>query len=145
MSRKTLRMVLVELKSIRTTDIFVADAIKTCIALIESDLNPGNLPPHQRHSETSREAAAEIAPKFGRTTRAVLIALSRHADGLTDEEGQSVMRMDGNSYRPCRVTLANKGLVKDTGQRRMTAHRKKAAVWAVTPAGADFLREEGGR
>ena len=68
MSRKTLRMVLVELKSIRTTDIFVADAIKTCIALIESDLDPGRLPTHQRHSETSREAAAEIAPKFGRTT-----------------------------------------------------------------------------
>jgi hypothetical protein len=75
----------------------------------------------------------------------VLVALSRHADGLTDEEGQSVMRMDGNSYRPCRVTLANKGLVKDTGERRMTAHRKKAAVWAVTAAGTDFLREEGGR
>ena len=54
MSRKTLRMVLEELKSIRTTDIFVADAIKTCIALIESDLDPGRLPTHQRHSETTR-------------------------------------------------------------------------------------------
>jgi len=145
MSRKTLRMVLAELKSIRTNDIFVADVVKCCVALIESDLNPGTLPPHQRHSDTSKAAAEEIAPKFGRTTKAVLIALSRYADGLTDEEGQSVMRMDGNSYRPCRVTLANNGLVKDTGERRMTAHRKKAAVWAVTASGADFLRQAGGR
>ena len=145
MSRRTLRMVLVELKSIRTSDIFVADAIKTCVALIESDLNPGGLPPHQRHSDTSREAAAGIAEKIGKMERSVLLLLSRHADGLSDQEGCSLLSMDGNTYRPRRVTLANKGLVRDTGERRMTAHRKKAAVWAVTPAGADFLREEGGR
>ena len=118
---------------------------KTCIKLIESDLNPGALPPHQRHSETSQEAAAAIADRVGKLERSVLLLLSRHADGLSDQEGCSLLSMDGNTYRPRRVTLANKGLVRDTGERRMTAHRKKAAVWAVTPAGSDFLRQAGGR
>lgn len=144
MSKKILRRVRDELQSIRTNDIFVADAIKTCIALCESGLTPGLLPPHQHHSDTSREAAAAIAPKFGRMTSAVLTLIARHQDGLTDEEGQSLMRMEGNSYRPCRVTLADKGFVTDTGVRRLTAHRKKAAVWAITPAGTEYLINQGG-
>lgn len=143
MSRRTLRMVLVELRSISTDDIFVSDAIKTCIKLIESDL--GTSPPYQRHSETSQEAAVAIADRVGKLERSVLLLLSRHADGLSDQEGCSLLSMDGNTYRPRRVTLANKGLVRDTGERRMTAHRKKAAVWAITPVGSDFLRQAGGR
>ena len=145
MSKKILRLVRDELQSIRTNDIFVADAIKTCIALCESGLVPGALPPHQHHSDTSREAAAAIAPKFGRMTNAVLTLIARYADGLTDEEGQSLMRLEGNSYRPCRVTLANKGYVIDTGVRRLTAHRKKAAVWAITSAGTEYLINNGGQ
>jgi len=145
MSRKTLRMVLAELKSIRTNDIFVADVVKCCVALIEADLNPGTLPPHQRHSDTSKAAAAGIADKVGKLERTVLLLLSRHSDGLSDQEACSLLNMDGNTYRPRRVTLANRGLVADTGQRRMTANQKKAAVWAVTASGADFLRQAGGR
>lgn len=144
MSKKILRRVRDELQAIRTNDIFVADAIKTCIALCESGLTPGALPPHQHHSDTSREAAAAIAPKFGRMTSAVLTLIARHQDGLTDEEGQSLMRLEGNSYRPCRVTLADKGFVKDTNIRRLTAHRKKAVVWAITPAGTEYLINQGG-
>lgn len=139
MSRGTLRMVLNELRAIESSDIFVADAIKRCIKLIEEDLNPGV--PHQRHSETSRQAAAGIADKIGRLEQSVLLLLSRNADGLTDQEGCALLRMDGNTYRPRRVTLADKGLVYDTGGRRMTANRKKAAVWAVTPAGIEFLKK----
>lgn len=138
MSRGTFRMVLNELRSIESSDIFVADAIKRCIKLIEEDLNPV---PHQRHSETSRQAAAGIADKIGRLEQSVLLLLSRNADGLTDQEGCALLRMDGNTYRPRRVTLADKGLVYDTGGRRMTANRKKAAVWAVTPAGIEFLKK----
>ena len=143
MSKKLLRQVRDELQSIRTNDIFVADAIKTCIALCESGLQPGALPPHQHHSDTSRDAAAAIAPKFGRMTAAVLALIARYEDGLTDEEGQSLMSMEGNSYRPCRVTLADKGFVHDTNIRRMTKSRKKATVWGITQAGIDYLTNQG--
>lgn len=144
MSKKILRRVRDELESIRTNDIFVADAIKTCIALCETGLAArGTLPPHQWHSDTSAEAAAAIAPKFGRMTNAVLVLIARYADGLTDEEGQSLMHMEGNSYRPCRVTLADRGYVYDTGIRRLTAHRKKAVVWAITSKGTEYLIEKG--
>lgn len=145
MSKKILRMVRDELESIRTNDIFVAEAIKQCITLCNAGLVPGLLPPHQHHSDTSREAAAAIAPKFGRMTQAVLGLIARNGDGLTDEEGQSLLRLEGNSYRPCRVTLADKGFVRDTGQRRMTAHRKKAVVWAITEAGTKYLINHGGQ
>jgi hypothetical protein len=144
MSKKILRRVRDELQSIRTNDIFVADAIKTCIALCESGLAArGTLPPHQWHSDTSAEAAQAIAPKFGRMTNAVLALIARYEDGLTDEEGQSLMRLEGNSYRPCRVTLADKGYVQDTNVRRLTSHRKKAVVWGITQAGIDYLIEKG--
>jgi hypothetical protein len=140
-SKKTLRQVRDQLQLIRTNDMFVAEAIKQCIALCNSSLQPGAMPPHQHHSDTSREAAVAIAPKFGRMTSAVLLLIARHS--LTDEEGQSMMSMEGNSYRPCRVSLANRGFVYDTGTRRLTSRRKKAAVWAITPAGTEYLINHG--
>jgi len=145
MSKRTMGRVLAELKSIRTGDIFVADSIKTCIDLLEADLGrrkgKGTLPPHQWHSDTSSAAAEAIAPKFGKMTRAVLVELSKYPSGLTDEEAQSITGMQGNSYRPCRVTLMDKGLVYDTGNRRKTNQRKDAVVWAVTDTGYSTLYE----
>ena len=139
MSKRTMSRVLAELKSIRTEDIFVADSIKTCIALLEADLGrrkgSGRLPPHQWHSDTSRAAAEAIAPKFGTMTRTVLAELCKYPLGLTDEEAQNIMGMPGNSYRPCRVTLMDRGFVIDSGHRRKTAQRKDAVVWSVTPEG----------
>ncbi len=135
--------VLAELKSIHTFDLWVADSIKTCIALLEADLrlnkSNGMLPPHQSHSDTSRAAAAAIAPRFGTLTRNVLLQLSRFPDGLTDEEGQLAAWMPGNSYRPCRVSLMDSGFVFDTGNRRKTQQHRDAAVWAVTPEGLQAL------
>jgi hypothetical protein len=137
--------VLAELKSIRTHDMFVEDTIKTCIALLEADMkrgrHTGNLPPHQGHSDTSRAAAGAIAPKFGTMTRSVLVQLSKYPSGLTDEEAQNISGMQGNSYRPCRVTLMDHGLVYDTGDRRKTNQRKDAVVWAVSEAGYSTLYE----
>jgi len=145
MSKRTMGRVLAELKSIHTEDIFVADSIKTCIALLEADMGrrkgSGRLPPHQAHSDTSTAAAQAIAPKFGTITRTVLVELSKYPHGLTDEEAQNIIGMQGNSYRPCRVTLMDKGLVSDTGNRRKTHQRKDAVVWAVTDAGYSTLYE----
>jgi len=145
MSKRTMSRVLEELKSIRTHDMFVEDSINTCIALLEADLGrrkgAGRLPPHQAHSDTSTAAAEAIAPKFGTITRSVLVELSKYPSGLTDEEAQHIIGMQGNSYRPCRVTLMDKGLVYDTGNRRKTNQRKDAVVWAVTDSGYSTLYE----
>jgi len=145
MSKRTMGRVLAELKSIRTEDMFVADSINICIALLEADMGrrkgKGYLPPHQWHSDTSRAAAEAIAPKFGTMTRDVLLQLSRFPEGLTDEEGQQASGMQGNSYRPCRVSLMDKGFVVDSGHRRKTHQRKDAVVWSVTPEGYLALEE----
>ena len=118
---------------------WVQDSINICIALIESDMKGGVLPPHQSHSDTSTSAALSIAPKFGTMTRYVLVNLSKYPSGLTDEEAQNIMGMQGNSYRPCRVTLMDRGFVADTGDRRKTNQRKDAVVWSVTPDGYKSL------
>jgi hypothetical protein len=145
MSKRTMGRVLAELKAIHTYDLWVADSIKDCIALLEAALKRGKssgmLPPHQLHSDTSRAAAAAIAPKFGPMTRDVLLQLSRFPNGLTDEEGQIAAGMQGNSYRPCRVTLMDSGFVVDSGNRRKTHQRRDAVVWHVTPKGMSALKQ----
>jgi len=143
MSKKTLSRVLAELKSIRCNDMWVMDSINVCIALIQADMNnkKGNLPPHQSHSATSTSAALSIAPKFGTMAREVLVNLTKYPNGLTDEEAQSIMGMQGNSYRPCRVTLMDRGFVADSGDRRKTNQRKDAVVWSVTPDGYKSLEQ----
>jgi hypothetical protein len=139
MSKKTMSRVLAELKSIKSHDMWVQDSINICIALIEADMKGGILPPHQSHSDTSTSAALSIAPKFGTMTRYVLVNLSKYPSGLTDEEAQNIMGMQGNSYRPCRVTLMDRGFVADSGDRRKTNQRKDAVVWFVTPDGYKSL------
>lgn len=143
MSKKTMSRVLAELKSIRSHDMWVQDSINTCIALIEFDMKRrvSILPPHQSHSDTSTSAALSIAPKFGTMTRDVLVNLTKYPNGLTDEEAQNIMGMQGNSYRPCRVTLMDRGFVADTGDRRKTNQRKDAVVWSVTPDGYKSLEQ----
>lgn len=141
MTKKALRAVRERLIGIRTDDPFVADMVGMCIVICDDALRPGYLPPHQSHSDTSSEAALAIAPKFGPMTLKVLTLLFQHPVGLTDEEAQRLMDMEGNSYRPCRVTLADKGYVWDTGRRRLTSRRRRAAVWAITDRGQEYLEK----
>lgn len=97
-------------------------------------------PPHQRNSDTSRASAAAVAPKFSERLRSMLQVFLRHGSyGLTDEEGQASLDIDGNSYRPARVTLASKGLVIDSGLRRKTRSGRSAAVWTLTAKGKDAV------
>lgn len=142
MSKRVLRKIRDELALIQTSDESAQRSIWFCLALCETALRPGKLPPHQHHSDTSTEAAIAVAPKFGIMTRDVLVLLSKYPNGLTDEQGQTIMAMDGNSYRPCRVTLADVGHIKDTGERRLTKRRRKAAVWAITPNGLEYLQND---
>ncbi len=93
----------------------------------------GKAPPAQRHSETSRAAAAAIKPKIGPLQWKVLAFLRLFKTGATDEEMQIRIPMGANTQRPRRRELELMGLVVDSGARRMNASGKLAVVWVVKP------------
>lgn len=94
----------------------------------------GELPPHQRHSDTSREAAERVQPIFRGMTLRVYRAILACPEGITDQELQVALRMSGNSERPCRIALVKSGRVRDSGRRRRTKSGNNAVVWEVTDA-----------
>jgi hypothetical protein len=100
-------------------------------------------PPHQRHSATSRASAAQAAPRFNQRTLILLKSFrDRCPNGATDEEGQTINGLEGNSYRPMRVTLYRHGYINDSNERRTLKSGRKGAVWKITATGLDKLREE---
>jgi hypothetical protein len=101
-------------------------------------------PPHQRHSETSREAAKSVAPKFTKKSLELLERFKNDwPDGITDEHAQISCNIDGNSYRPMRVTLYKHGYVEDSGDRRVLKSGRRGVVWKITDSGRNKLRAEG--
>ena len=92
--------------------------------------------PYQPHSATSRAAAREIVDGCNALERRVLEALAYYRDngmtGATDQQIQGHTGMDANTQRPRRVRLVEKGLVRDSGEKRPTLKRRKAVVWELT-------------
>jgi predicted transcriptional regulator len=90
--------------------------------------------PHQRTSETSREAAERIAPAAP-TLRDRVLGVLRAAglEGLTDEEITLRLGMSPSTQRPRRIELVAAGLVRDSGRTRHTASGRRATVWIATP------------
>ena len=89
----------------------------------------------QRHSVTSKAAAADIAPAAG-TLRAQVLAFiaARGAAGATDEEIATGLGMNPSTARPRRIELAARGLVVKEGTRK-TASGRAADVWIVSTKG----------
>lgn len=86
-------------------------------------------PPHQRGSDTSAAAAAAITPHVGTLLATVLDAFHGATHGLTDEECQRLLELEGSTQRPRRVELVRRGLVVDSGTRRRTSAGRSAVVW----------------
>jgi predicted HTH transcriptional regulator len=84
------------------------------------------MPPHQRHSKTSRAAAEDIEQSVGRLQALVLHELKTNGRG-TDEELMERTGLAPNTLRPRRRELQLKGLVRKSGEERLT----KAGKWAV--------------
>jgi hypothetical protein len=104
---------------------------------IDIDFTAVDLPPHQRHSQTSRASAAAIAPKFSERMHQLL---GRFAiQGMTDLEGQQQTQISGDSYRPLRVKLTQLGYLEDSGNTKPTESGRKAVVWTITDAGRRIL------
>ena len=89
-------------------------------------------PPAQRHSITSRDAAAKIEPN-AKTLRAAVLQFLRGTDsyGATDEEIQRALDMNPSTERPRRIELVDAGLVRDSGSTRSTCSGRRAVVWVV--------------
>lgn len=89
-------------------------------------------PPYQRHSLTSRRAAARIAP-MAHTKRGEVLAFlaSCGSEGATDEEMQRSMPMPANTQRPRRIELVADGFVKSSGKTRTTRSGDYAVVWVA--------------
>ena len=91
------------------------------------------LAPPAHHSAprgTSKVAAGRIAEHAGTQRDCILVLIrSRGPLGLTDDEGEAVLGMKPQSYTPRRGELVQLGQVIDSGQRRVTASNRPAAVW----------------
>ena len=94
----------------------------------------GGLPPHQRHSDTSREAAIEkLSTAQIDRAKVYRYIKDRGVIGATDEEIQDGLGMDGNTERPRRRELQLAGLIEDSGSKMPTRKGRRAVVWVVVP------------
>jgi len=85
------------------------------------------------HTETSRQAAEAVRPIASELERRVYQYLASCGIlGATDEQIQEALGMDGNSERPRRKSLEQKGYVRDSGLKRPTRSGRLATVWVVT-------------
>lgn len=89
----------------------------------------GDLPPHQKHSATSRAAAASIKKKIGPLHQRVLDYLDNHPDGAFDEQLGDDLHMPMNTLRPRRRELQLMGRVKDSGRIGYTKSGSAAVIW----------------
>src|SRR5262249_13611720 len=90
-------------------------------------------PPAQRHSATSRAAAADIVGSLSRLRRLVLDALAAAGEaGLTGEEGVDRTGLSPSTYPPPRRELLEAGLAADSGRTRRVRSGKQATVWIVS-------------
>jgi hypothetical protein len=91
-------------------------------------------PGHKGDAETGREAAEAIAPKLGRLQRMVReVVAGRGAQGITPEEAADVLGLDRVSVQPRFSELKAKGIVADSGLRRVNpSSRKRAVVWVLS-------------
>lgn len=87
--------------------------------------------PYQPHSETSKAAAERHAPQAATGRQLVLRAIWKAGKrGMTDKELQVATGLDGNTQRPRRIELVQRGLVRDSGMQR-----DRCTVWIALAEG----------
>ena len=81
----------------------------------------------------SQGAAEEARPSYTQACRKILRMLNQAGDeGSTDEEGEELLHMSGNSYRPARVALVKLGYAAKSGRSRKTRSGRSANIWIAT-------------
>lgn len=86
--------------------------------------------------ETSIEARAKIEPKIGSLRRKVYeLFINRGLTGLTDNEIEKYLHLDGNTVRPIRGSLVTDGFVIDSGTTRDNEKGNRCIVWRYAENG----------
>jgi len=86
--------------------------------------------------ETSIEARAKIEPKIGSLRRKVYeLFINRGLTGLTDNEIEKYLHLDGNTVRPIRGSLVADGFVIDSGTTRDNDKGNRCIVWRYAENG----------
>ena len=105
-------------------------------------------PPHERGSETSRDAAVSmIEASDSLRSRVYRVLVSRGEKGATDDQLERTLHVEtGRRQRHQTISARRRelvllGLVRDSGQTRLTSSAREATVWVVAPA-ADFCELE---
>jgi predicted HTH transcriptional regulator len=86
--------------------------------------------PGARFIETSRAAAAHIAPKAP-TLRAQCFASLKATGPATADEMAARLGVDRLAIRPRFSELSAMGIIADSGDRRLNASGVRAVVWRV--------------
>ena len=98
--------------------------------------------PHTNGTKTSDLSAKQIKPIFpGRIKFMLELFAAADRCGLTDEEGQHVSELGGDSWRPARGRMVEQGMVEKTTTTRRTKRGRQALVFKITEKG----REAAGR
>ena len=93
----------------------------------------GTSTPHSG-SATSRAAAESIRPEAGTLSAAVFaFIVGAGKRGATDGEIQRALHLAGDTERPRRRALQQRGLIIDSGHRRKTPSGREAVVWTAAP------------
>lgn len=88
--------------------------------------------PGHRGIETSAEAARSIEISVGHLQRIALRAIrAAGARGLTTHELAEMVRIHRDSIQPRTSELRRRGLIQDSGARRINATGKHAIVWVA--------------
>jgi len=80
------------------------------------------------HSSTSK-AAAEAAKHHAEAWLWKVLQALREYGPMTDEEQQTLLKLNPSTQRPRRVDLVARGLVEDSQIKRLTRSGRKAVVW----------------
>lgn len=84
-------------------------------------------------AETGREAAASVEECSGRYRRLALkLVTERRANGITPEEGSGLSGIPRTTLQPRFSELHAKGLIVDSGMRRVNpSSGRRAVVWVI--------------
>lgn len=86
--------------------------------------------------ETSLEAREKIEPRVGSLRRKVYeLFINRGLQGLTDNEIEKYLHLDGNTVRPIRGSLVTDGFVIDSGTTRDNDKGNRCIVWRYAENG----------
>lgn len=106
------------------------------------DENHG-LPGYYRHApETSKLAAESVADAARSRSRLALVFITeRAACGASADEVAEALQWERYSSRPRLAELHKRGVIVDSGERRLGVSGRAQAVWVTPQFGPDALDE----